>query len=389
MTRRKRSLIPLVVGLLVGATIATLVASMLLQNNSNGEISNADKQTAMKAMLGTTDPTTLPLKKASDQKALTPTIASDGTKQFELTAEPIRWEYQKDKTITAWGFNGQVPGPEIRVTEGDKVRINFTNNLPKATTVHWHGLDVPNDMDGVPGVTQAAVEPGKSFSYEFTATPGGTRFYHTHGSTTGDEAQQSDMGLSGAFIVEPKSYSRPDKEFTVLLDDWLLGDGGFNNSMIGGVEDMQGMSGMDMGSAAPSMAGMNMNMDYNLFTMNGLAFPDTKPMEVMKGEKVRIRLINASASTIHPMHLHGTQFKVVATDGNPVPEAAQLTKNVISISPGETYDIEFTATNPGTWAFHCHELHHAGAGMMSLLKVGDQLPTMPGMDMDMGTMPGM
>lgn len=364
----------------------------------------------MKAMLGTADLSTLPLKKASDQKTLTATVASDGTKQFELSAEPIRWEYQKDKTITAWGFNGQVPGPEIRVTEGDKVRINFTNNLPKATTVHWHGLDVPNSMDGVPGVTQDAIKPGESFSYEFTATPGGTRFYHTHGSTMGDEAQQSDMGLSGAFIVEPSNYQKPDKEFTVVLDDWLLGENGFNNSitsMVGMDGTDTSMPGMDMSgsSGSQSMAGMDMAMDYNLFTMNGLAFPDTKPMEVQKGDKVRIRLINASASTIHPMHLHGTQFKIVATDGNPVPEAAQLTKNVITVSPGETYDIEFTATNPGTWAFHCHELHHAGAGMMNVLKVSDQSTTdstgstmpesMPGMDMDdmpgmdMNNMPGM
>ncbi|MFY9228282.1 MAG: copper oxidase [Candidatus Microsaccharimonas sp.] len=282
----------------------------------------------------------------------------NGTKYFTLNAEPVRWEYQKGKSIVAWAFNGQVPGPEIRVTEGDKVVITFNNKLPKGTTIHWHGLDLPNNMDGVPGITQEVVKAGESFTYEFTATPAGTRFYHTHGSMMGDEAQQSDMGLSGAFIVEPKGYQKPDKEYTVVLDDWQKGEGSFNKAMT------------DM-----NMEGMAMNMDYNLFTMNGLAFPDTKNMEVKKGDKVRIRLINASASTTHPMHLHGQQFKITATDGNPVPEAAQLTRNVVTLNPGETYDIEFTASNEGVWAFHCHELHHADAGMMTLLKYeGFNLP---------------
>lgn len=332
-------------------------------NGPGISLSSKEKQAALKSMAGVDSAEQLPLKNASNQKPLAAITAADGTKEFSLTAEPVRWEYQKDKTIVAWAFNGQVPGPEIRVTEGDKVRIKFTNNLPKATTVHWHGLDLPNAMDGVPDVTQEAVKPGESFTYEITATPAGTRFYHTHGSTMGDEAQQSDMGLSGSFIVEPKGYQKPDKEYTVVLDDWRLGKNGFNQAMA----DMN-MDGMGNGNMA-------MNMDYNLFTINGMAFPDTKSMNVKKGEKIRIRLINASASTTHPMHLHGQQFKITATDGNPVPEAAQLTRNVVTLNPGETYDIEFTANNEGVWAFHCHELHHAGAGMMTLLKYdGFNLP---------------
>ncbi len=319
-------------------------------------------QDALQTMTGVKNADQLPLKTAADQKPLVPTIAQDGTKQFTLTAEPIRWEYQKGKSIVAWAFNGQVPGPEIRVTEGDKVRITFTNKLPRPTTIHWHGLDLPNSMDGVPGVTQAAVKPGETFTYEFTATPAGTRFYHTHGSGVADEAQQSDMGLSGAFIVEPKGYVKPDKEYTVVLDDWLKGEGSFNNAVLG----------MDQ-----TNGGMSMNMNYNLFTMNGLAYPDTTPLTVKKGDKVRIRIINASASTSHPMHLHGQQFKIVAIDGNPVPVAAQLTRNVVTVNPGETYDIEFTATNEGIWAFHCHELHHSAAGMMTLLKYDGYIAPMP------------
>ncbi|MBI1755122.1 multicopper oxidase domain-containing protein [Candidatus Azambacteria bacterium] len=142
---------------------------------------------------------------------------------------------------------------------------------------------------------------------------------------------------------------RPDKEVTLVLDEWAVGAGGMN---------MAAMAAHD------SMGGGHAMMDYNVFTINGRSFPDSEPIMVNKGERVRLRLINAGTSTIHPMHLHGHQFKIVATDGNAVPQAAQLTKNTIALNPGETYDIEFTAENPGVWVFHCHELHHAGAGMI-------------------------
>lgn len=343
----KRTLLYAFAGLVLGITLTAGVIAA-----RNNKPSDTLKQSAIQSMLGTKDISTLPLKTASDQQALEPTIIN-GVKEFTLTAEPVRWQYSSGKTIAAWAYNGQVPGPTIRVTEGDKVRIKFTNKLPKATTVHWHGLSVPNNMDGVPGVTQEAIKPGASFTYEFTATPAGTHFYHTHGSGTGDEAQQSDMGLSGAFIVEPAKYQAPNKEYTLVLDDWLKGSGSFNAA----IQDM---------SISGSSASMNMN--YSLFTINGLAYPATKPLDVKQGDKVRIRLINASAATTHPMHLHGQQFKIVAKDGNEIPEAAQLTANTVALNPGETYDIEFTADNPGVWAFHCHELHHAGAGMLTLLK---------------------
>lgn len=367
----KRKFLFIVFGLLIGSAVTSGI--LTLRNNSQESMSmGSSTQSVMQSMLGTKNSSTLPLKTASDQKPLTPTIANDGTKEFTLSAEPIRWQYANGKTITVWAYNGQVPGPEIRVNEGDKVRILFTNRLPQPTSVHWHGLNVPNSMDGVPGVTQDAIEPGASFTYEFTATPAGTRFYHTHGSGADDEAQQSDMGLSGAFIVEPKGYQKPDKEYTLLLDDWLKGSGDFNMAM----------QDMDMGNGSSS----SMNMNYNLFTINGLAYPDTKTLNVKQGDRVLVRLVNASASTTHPMHLHGQQFKVVAVDGNPVPEAAQLTKNTISLGPGETYDIVFTADNPGVWAFHCHELHHAGAGMMTLLKYdGFDLPVNTKQDTTEGT----
>lgn len=336
-------------GLLVGALLTVGVLALTNSRNTM-DMGDADMQNAMQSMMGTRDSRSLPQRTASDQKALEPTI-NDGVKEFTLTAEPIRWEYSKGKTITAWAYNGQVPGPEIRVTEGDKVRIKLVNKLPKATTIHWHGINVPYTMDGVPGVSQDAVKPGETFTYEFTATPAGTHFYHTHGSAHADEAQQMDMGLTGAFIVEPADYQKPSSEFTLLLDDWQKSGNDFNMSMMD----------MDMEDHA-------MNMNYNLFTINGLAAPDTDALDVKQGDKVRVRLINASTSTIHPMHLHGHQFKVVAEDGNELPPAQQRIRNTITLNPGETYDVEFTADNPGVWAFHCHELHHAGSGMLTLLK---------------------
>ncbi len=288
----------------------------------------------------------LPNKSPADRVPLSYT-EKNGVKEFALVAEAFNWEYVTGKTLVAWGYNGQIPGPEIRVTEGDKVRIVVTNKLPKATSVHWHGVDVPFDQDGVPGVTQKAIKPGETYTYEFVAKPAGTRMYHTHGGVAMmDEAEQLDMGLSGAFIIEPKNYAanKPDREYTLMLDEW----------------DTAGMSNMMGGAKMGSMAGMA----YNTFTINGRAFPDTEPLKVKKGERVRIRMINVGTSTIHPMHLHGHQFKVVAVDGNPVPLAAQLTRNTQPIHPGETYDIEFIANNPGTWLFHCHELHHADGGMI-------------------------
>ena len=327
-------------------TIVIAGSALMLRNNTGSHMSI--NGTTMQSMMGTKSADTLPVKSAQATQPLQPTI-KDGVKEYALSAEPVRWEYAKGKTITAWAFNGQVPGPEIRVTEGDKVKISFTNKLPKATTLHWHGLDVPNSQDGLPGVTQKAIEPGATYTYEFTAMPAGTHFYHAHGSGNGDEAQQLDMGLSGAFVVEPKDNAKPDRDYTLVLDEWQRNSDGSNMAMA------------DMG-------GMDMAMGYNLFTINGKTYPDTAPLTVKQGEKVRVRLINAGTSTIHPIHLHGHQFKVVATDGNPVPEAAQLTKNTITVSPGETYDIEFIADNPGVWAFHCHELHHAGGGMVTTVQ---------------------
>ena len=256
------------------------------------------------------------------------TETEDGVKEFELTVDEVMWDYGDGNPIYSWGYNQQLPGPDIRITEGDRVRITVTNNLPEATTVHWHGVDLEWEADGVPGMTQDPIGPGERYVYEFTATPAGTRFYHTHGSHHGDEAEQMDMGLAGGLIIDPAedTMDEPDQDIT-----WVLTE----------------------------------RIQHGIFPIHGAVYPAVPPIEVSEGETVRIRMINAGSSTFHPMHLHGHQYRVVAVDGNPIPEAAQLTRNTQPVLPGETYDIEFVADNPGHWLFHCHELQHAAGGMIA------------------------
>ncbi len=255
----------------------------------------------------------------------------EDVKVFDITAQPVLWNILDDVTVTAWTYNGTVPGPMIRVTEGDRVRINFTNKLPEPTTIHWHGINVPNAMDGVPGVTQEAVQPGETFTYEFEARPAGTFMYHSHF----DSDVQVGVGLYAPFIIDPvqPQSPAPDVDVTLMLSEWRVIDG-------------QTYPAMPMSGSEP-----------NYFTINGKAFPATEVINVKVGQRVRLRLIGIG-QFVHPMHLHGMAFEVVAIDGYPVPEGARQTRDTLSVAPGERYDIEFVATEPGTWLFHCHILHH-------------------------------
>lgn len=255
----------------------------------------------------------------------------NGVKVFELTTRAVQWPILDGTTIAAFTYNGTVPGPMIRVTEGDQVRVVVKNELPEATTVHWHGVEVPNAMDGVPGVTQDPIEPGETFTYEFVAKPAGTFMYHSH--FEGDV--QVSAGLYAPFIIDPKEPEEnpPAVDKTLMISESLLRDG-------------QTFAPMPMSGMEP-----------NFFTINGKVFPATEEITVKKGERVRLRLIGIG-QFIHPMHLHGLPFKIISTDGHPVPEAAQLTKDTVSVAPGERYDIEFVATGPGQWMLHCHILHH-------------------------------
>lgn len=237
-----------------------------------------------------------------------------GVKVFELTARRVQWEVKPNEWIEAWTYNGMIPGPVIRVNDGDRVRVVFRNELPEPTAIHWHGQTVPWGQDGVPGLTQRAVNPGETFVYEFTAGPEGTHWYHTHFDTT----KQITSGLFGAFIVDPRpgKAAAYDREHIVFIND-------------------AGALGL---------------------TMNGHAYPRSVPMTVKQGERVLIRLINAGVGP-HPMHLHGHLAAVVAKDGAPL--RPPLHADTVNIAPGETYDLLFTADNPGAWLFHCHIPAHA------------------------------
>lgn len=278
------------------------------------------------------DPDSLPLRSERTVRA-TPEVAG-GVKMFRLTAEPVRWEWVDGKWVTAWGYNGQVPGPEIWVDEGDRVRVELTNKLPSPTTIHWHGVDVPNEMDGVPGVTQDPIMPGETFSYEFEAIPSGTFWYHSHFDST----RQLDMGLYGAFIIRGKDEPRYDRDFVQIVDEWIRLPDGRN-----------GWEGV-------AHAGHNPG-EYNWFTINGKPFPATEELVVRRGDRVRVRLVNAGFQA-HPMHLHGSRFRVIAKDGAPLP--SPYLADTVLIGAGERYDFEFVAHDPGSWMFHCHIPHHTG-----------------------------
>jgi FtsP/CotA-like multicopper oxidase with cupredoxin domain len=255
----------------------------------------------------------------------------EGVKIFELTAKPVRWDFGGGVQQVAWTYNGMVPGPLLRVTEGDQVRIVVRNELPDDTTIHWHGIEAPNAMDGVPGMTQDPVAPGETFVYEFEAKPAGTFWYHSHVESD----IQIGVGLHGAFIIDPKTPEPdpPAVDRVLILNEWRFANGQTYASM--------------------PMTGM----DPNYFTINGKFFPYTEEIRVKTGDRVRLRFI-AAGQFVHPMHLHGFPFKIVATDGHAVPEVAQLTKDTVLVSPGERYDIEFTAAEPGMWMIHCHISHH-------------------------------
>jgi FtsP/CotA-like multicopper oxidase with cupredoxin domain len=237
-----------------------------------------------------------------------------GVKVFEMTAKKVQWELAAGKTTEAWTFNGVVPGPQIRVREGDRVRFVVKNELDESTGVHFHGVEVPNNMDGVPFLTQPPIKPGESFTYEFVANNPGSHMYHSHHNS----AKQVGMGMLGAFIIEPKrprAIEKVDVDYVLVLND-----------------------------------------GYHGFTFNGKSFPATEPIVAKQGQKVRIRFMN-EGSMIHPMHLHGGPMLVIDKDGWAQPQPWKC--DTLNVAPGERWDVIVDCKNPGVWAFHCHILPHA------------------------------
>jgi FtsP/CotA-like multicopper oxidase with cupredoxin domain len=273
---------------------------------------------------------------------------NDGVKEFHLVAEPVVREMTPGFSAHLWGYNGQSPGPTIEVVEGDRVRVFVTNRLPEHTSVHWHGQRLPNGMDGVSGLTQAPIQPGKTFVYEFVARRPGTFMYHPHA----DEMTQMAMGMMGFWVTHPKGrhplIEPVDRDFCLLLSAYDI----------------------DPGSYTPRTMTM---VDFNLWTWNSRVFPGIDPLVVRRGDRVRIRIGNLTM-TNHPIHLHGHEFTVTGTDGGPLPHAARWPEVTTDIAVGQMRQIEFIADEAGDWAFHCHKSHHTMNAM------GHQVPTLIGVD---------
>lgn len=282
-----------------------------------------------------------------------PTSMAPGghVREFHLEARPAKWEIAPGIVTGAWTYNGQVPGPELRVKEGDLVRVIVTNHLPVPTTIHWHGINLNYKMDGVPGITQDPIQPGQTFTYEFIASPAGTRMYHSHQ----DSNAQMELGLYGALIIEPRTGPTYDVDRTIILDERALD---FTPEVAMGQKELRN---------AESGNGRGGTLNYDLFLMDGKAGSAIPPVNVKPNQRMLLRLINLG-NLAHAIHLHGHIFTIVATDGNPVPPGGRLQKDTVLIGPGERYDLEVVAYNPGIWMFHCHMPGHADNGMMTVMQ---------------------
>lgn len=270
----------------------------------------------------------------------------DGVKVFHLLVEEMWHEFAPGLKARCWGYSGRVNATIIEAVEGERVRIYVTNKLSAPTTVHWHGIFLPNGMDGPSGLTQKPIQPGQTFKYEWTLRQHGTFMYHSHH----DSMTQEGMGLNAMFVIHPRNPSPGygvDRDFVLLLATWRI----------------------DPGTYRPNPNEMN---DFNVLTLNGKAFPGTAPLVARTGDRVRIRLGNLSAMDHHPIHLHGHRFKITATDGEDIPASAQWPETTVLVGVGQTRNIEFIADAPGDWFMHCHMTHH----MMN--QMGHEIPNMIG-----------
>ena len=270
---------------------------------------------------------------------------NNGVKEFHLVAEPVVREFAPGMKANLWGYNGSSPGPTIEAVEGDRVRIFVTNKLPEHTTVHWHGILLPSGMDGVGGLTQPHIPPGKTFVYEFTLLRSGTHMYHPHA----DEMTQMAMGMMGMFIIHPKDQRqmRVDRDFVFLLASYDI----------------------EPGAATPKTSEMT---DFNLWTWNSRVFPGIDPLVARTGDRVRVRVGNLTM-TNHPIHMHGPHFVVTGTDGGWVPPSARWPEVTTDVAVGQMRAFEFDAI-AGDWAIHCHKSHHTMNAM------GHDVPNMIGVD---------
>jgi manganese oxidase len=262
--------------------------------------------------------------------ATLPFVMKGGVKEFHLVAEPVRQEFAPGMTVNAWGYNGRTPGPTLEAVEGDRIRVLVTNRLPEHTSIHWHGILLPNGMDGVAGLLQPHIDPGETFAYEFTLRQHGTYMYHPHA----DETVQMALGMMGFLVIHPRApRRRVDRDFCIFPHEWAIEPGSFTPNP-------------------------NVMVDFNIFTFNGRAFPGTSPMLIRLGDRVRFRFANVSMDS-HPLHIHGHRMILMETDGGQLPETAWSPETTVNVPPGTTRTLEFVADNPGDWPLHCHKSHHA------------------------------
>jgi manganese oxidase len=274
-----------------------------------------------------------------------PYVTENGAKVFHLVAEVVKREFLPGKSFFCWGYNGSVPGPTMEIVEGDRVRIIVDNHLPEATSMHWHGLEIPIEMDGIPGISQPLIQPGERFAYEFTVHQNGTFFYHSH------MPMQEMMGLIGFLIIHPKTpYSPPvDRDFGLILQEWaILPNNPIPNSL---------------------------SMEFNWLTLNGKVGPSTTP-----------RFVNLGMDH-HPMHLHGNTFYTTGTEAGRVPETQWTPGNTVLVGVAQARDVEFDAKYIGDWMLHCHLPHHMMNHMVSM--VGPTAHLGHGMSAGMGMEEGM
>ena len=280
---------------------------------------------------------------AASPPMLTPDVPDlphelDGAiKVFRLTAEPVQRKIAPFKTIDAWGYNGTCPGPTIQIQQGDRVRVIFENKLPESTSIHWHGLEVPIEQDGIPYISQKPVAPGEKYVYEFTVHQEGTFFYHAH------SAMQEMIGQIGFFVAHPKTPHHPqvDHDFGIILQEWAVLPA----------------------NTVPNTA----SMEFNWLTFNGVCGPAITPMLARLGSRVRLRIVNLGMDH-HPIHLHGNQFVVTGTEGGRAPESTWCPMNTVLVGVAQARVIEFDAKYPGAWMLHCHLPHHMMNSMMDLLR---------------------
>jgi manganese oxidase len=260
-----------------------------------------------------------------------PLAHKDGVKIGHIVAMPVKNTFAPGLEGDCWGYNGRTPGPTIEVVEGDRVRFFVTNKLPEPTTMHWHGVILPNGMDGVSGLNQRPIKPGETFLYEFTFKYPGTFMYHPHY----DEMTQMALGMMGMIVVHPKRPKGPPvaRDFVLMTHEWKI----------------------NTGSRRPDPNAMS---DFNVLTFNSKAFPGTEPLVVGRGERIRIRFGNLSAMDHHPIHFHGISFEITGTDGGEIPVSARHPDTTVLVPVGSTRAIEFVADEPGDWAMHCHMTHH-------------------------------